>query len=1587
MRPKRFLPPWLLATGLAFPAVLPVSHAALYWDGTSTGPNADGGAGTWNSSNTNWDTAATGGTDWSWVEAANAVFGGSGGSVTVSGSVTATSLTFQSPGYSLTGGFIGFQGNPGSTVIATGANDVTIRSNIWATSVLLSKTGAGTLTLSGSNGLGTFHVEGGTLKSGGNQALGIGYTVVKPGATADLNGTDPGSAFIISGAGVGGAGAIVNNHATTAANINQPVTLTGPATLGGTRRWNLSQKLDLDGDDLTKVGASEVHLTGSIINPGNIDIKEGGLWFQADSGIQGSLRNKITVRQGAMFGQSSNNATTVQWSLSFEPGSTWRAAPKTAGGSGAPNWFGPISLAGATTIDVLGSTMLRAYGSAVMSGAGSVTKTGPGTFIVQSTCTYSGGTTVDGGTLILRSADVGLGGGTLRGPLTMNSGTTLILEHPLALGSAPGMRVTPLNVNNAVVETLFHHAHPFDAINLKAATLRTRDGENVPDDPALFQMLSGSAVNVLPASTSSVISGRIDLGPGPAPSVFHVEDGHAREGLRVEAAISGDTPGQGMIKSGAGLMLMEGPSVYTGPTTVAEGALLLGQEGSLPSSLVTVKPYASFGTAHLEKTLPGMTLEPTSRIVLPLKSGNTTVISGNVELAGGNIVVSPILGSFAPGVYDLATAAAITGTGTPVLDLTGGYGPTRATGSVAVNGNKLQLTLTGIGGNLVWNNGGQNIGAWDNVEENFLLGGNNTAFHTYDSVTFNDTVAPGFTKTVNLSQTLVPSLVTVDNSSGDYVFNGTDSLTGLGSLVKTGTSNLILGATGTYSLTGDITAAGGAILFGGPTLQIDKLTLDGGNLSDATATVRSADFRSGSSNALLTGDGPWTKTTTGTVVLSADNELDGPGVISEGTLFLGEPEGLSSTGKIGNGPIHIAAGASMAVKRSGYHYVENALSGPGELALAGVAGASFFFLPNDNSNFSGSLTLTNASLLTSTIGLGTAAITVKGSSVLSLPNAVLGNTIRLDPAPWVNPPPNHLVLEKTVLNGPLVLAAGGTSVIKSFESADSSPPFENIISGPITDSGGPASLILHSGVASPRNALVLSGNSHYTGTTTIRGFGGLTKLDGSLGGSAVTVESNAALGGTGTIHAGGSLAFAAGGRLMANLSGEALRVEGNVDLGPSLKVHVDIANAATTPGPVPVLEYTGSLSGNTAQVALGEPSLHRQAVFSFTPGLVTLDIGRKTVIWKGNPGQLWEAGGSVKRWKSADNGQDEFFYKGDSVIFDDSAVSTSVTTTDFMWPAAMLVDNTAKDMSISAQIWGPSAITKRGSGKLSLLLFNSHTGGTFVEAGRLEARDKSLGYGPVVVSPGATLAGDVQFPGPLTLQGILDPGLSSSTASADMTAGPTTLSGTYRCLLHTTDSDTLVVEGDLDLTGSTLALTKSFTGINHPEDFLIAVYTGNLTGSFATITGMPDDFHLVHDAVNKRFHIRRLPFSNWIANYPGLSDTSPEGDPDNDGFANLVEYVIGGNPGSGDASTLQAIQLNGNQVSFSYKRRDSSLFDTIQHVQYSSTLEGPWNNIGIPTSTGPDVTVIPNGDFPDDITVTLPRQPDRMFFRLMVMEK
>ncbi|MGJ8650877.1 MAG: beta strand repeat-containing protein [Opitutaceae bacterium] len=132
-------------------------------------------------------------------------------------------------------------------------------------------------------------------------------------------------------------------------------------------------------------------------------------------------------------------------------------------------------------------------------------------------------------------------------------------------------------------------------------------------------------------------------------------------------------------------------------------------------------------------------------------------------------------------------------------------------------------------------------------------------------------------------------------------------------------------------------------------------------------------------------------------------------------------------------------------------------------------------------------------------------------------------------------------------------------------------------------------------------------------------------------------------------------------------------------------------------------------------------------------------------------------------------------------------------------------------------------------------------------------------------------------------------------------------------------------------------------------------------------------------------------YSSWLDGFPGLSDTSPGGDPDSDGIETLMEYVLDGDPGVADTSILPTGGPVGADWVFTFTRREESADDTIQVFQFTDDLLSAWVDVTLDSGTPPAGVTVDLGTASgglQDVTVTIDSSliTDRGFGRLSVTQ-
>ncbi|ECQ4792345.1 fibronectin-binding autotransporter adhesin ShdA [Salmonella enterica] len=374
-----------------------------------------------------------------------------------------------------------------------------------------------------------------------------------------------------------------------------------------------------------------------------------------------------------------------------------------------------------------------------------------------------------------------------------------------------------------------------------------------------------------------------------------------------QGTLDNNMTGEGQIvKSGSDELIVTGDNNYSGGTTISGGTLTADHADSLGTGTIANSGVLQVGEGELENTLSGSgSLVKTGTGELTLSGDNS--YSGTTTITGGTLT---------------ADHADSLGTGTIANS-----------GVLQVGEGELENTLSGSG-SLVKTGTGELTLSGDNTYSGgtTITGGTLTADHA-DSLGSGD----------------------IDNSGVLQVGEGEleNTLSGSGSLVKTGTGELTLSGDNTYS--------------GGTTITGGTLTADHADSLGTGAIANSGVLQVGEGELenTLSGTGSLVKTGTGELTLSGDNSYSGGTTISDGTLTADHADSLGSGDIDNSGVLQVGEGE-----------LENTLFGSGSLVKTGTGELT---LSGDNT-YSGGTTIDDGTLIAANVNaLGSGNIDNSGT--------------------------------------------------------------------------------------------------------------------------------------------------------------------------------------------------------------------------------------------------------------------------------------------------------------------------------------------------------------------------------------------------------------------------------------------------------------------------------------------------------------------------------------------------------------------------------------------------------------------------------
>ncbi|MBN8749676.1 MAG: autotransporter outer membrane beta-barrel domain-containing protein, partial [Variovorax sp.] len=364
--------------------------------------------------------------------------------------------------------------------------------------------------------------------------------------------------------------------------------------------------------------------------------------------------------------------------------------------------FEIVTSAGSNSVDVVnaGTTMEVAAG---VSGPGAVVKDGQGTLTLSGTSTYTGGTTVQAGTLAAGSA----GGFVQNSAYTVNGGTLDLGSWDLATSSFSGTGGTvALNARTLTANQATDSSYA-GAITGTGSLVKTGAGTLTLSGASSYS--GGTALKegqIKVGSSTALGSGELAMDDGTTLG-FSVDGLTLANAIRLTGSndpvidtgsfhetLAGAISGGGFLtKQGSGTLTLSGANTYTGATNVAQGTLRAGAANAFcAASAHQVAAGATLETGGFNQAVAGLTNAGTVSL-LGATAGSTLTVNGNYVGSNGLLRVGTVLGDSSSATDKLVVTGSASGTTAVQVTNLGGLG-----GQTTGNGIQVVSAAGGIAG-------------------------------------------------------------------------------------------------------------------------------------------------------------------------------------------------------------------------------------------------------------------------------------------------------------------------------------------------------------------------------------------------------------------------------------------------------------------------------------------------------------------------------------------------------------------------------------------------------------------------------------------------------------------------------------------------------------------------------------------------------------------------------------------------------------------------------------------------------------------------------------------------------------------------
>jgi autotransporter-associated beta strand protein len=448
----------------------------------------------------------------------------------------------------------------------------------------------------------------------------------------------------------------------------------------------------------------------------------------------------------------------------------------------------------------------------------------------------------------------------------------------------------------------------FDYSYIFGTDISAAIGQNITGTSTTSDLINGSVQPVLDGGTLLV----------DAPGSYGVDISITDNDGTIDtdgnnAAFTGVISGSGgLIKAGAGTLVLTGANTYSGGTTITGGTLVgttTSLQGDIANNAALVFDQATDGTfADIISGSGSLTKDGTGTLTLTganTYTGGTTITGGT--LVGNTTSLQGDIANNAALIFDQATDAtfadiisgsgSLTKDGTGTLTLTGAH---TYTGGTTITGGTLVGNTTSLQGDIANNAalvfdqatngtfGGEVSGSGSLTKTGagtLTLSG----AHTYTGGT---TITGGTLvgNTTSLQGDIANNAALVFDQATNGTFGG--EVSGSGSLTKMGAGTLTL--TGAHTYTGGTTITGGTLVGNTTSLQ--------GDIANNAALVFDQ-ATNGTFGGAISGTGSLTKTGAGLLNLTGTSSFSGTTTVAAGRMAV--------NGSLATSDVEVQSGANI----------------------------------------------------------------------------------------------------------------------------------------------------------------------------------------------------------------------------------------------------------------------------------------------------------------------------------------------------------------------------------------------------------------------------------------------------------------------------------------------------------------------------------------------------------------------------------------------------------------------------------------------------------------------------------------------------